>query len=248
MTTLLLIILVGIVLAIISLIGVVTLVLSEKRFRQILLTLVAFSAGALISSAFFNLIPESINELGNNTNVYLALVLGIIAFFFLEQFIHFHHCKSKGPKHIEAFSYLAIISDNLHNFIDGVAVAAAFILSTNLGFITAIAVIAHEIPHELGNFSILVHGGLRKKSALLLNFISSLSFLVGGIITYAVSGRLDTKWLLPFAAGNFIYIAASDLVPEIHKDCHIARRNIIHFIAFVIGIVLIYLAKIFLPE
>ena len=238
----------SVVLALISLTGALTLFLNERRFNQILIPLVAFSAGGLLGGAFFHLIPEAIQNSGNNIYTFLWIVIGFVVFFIFEQFIHFHHCRTEGPKHIEAFSYLAIISDNLHNFLDGVSIAAAFVIDIRLGLAASLAVVVHEIPHELGNFSVLVRGGFTRNRALLFNFLSSLSFLAGGVLTYFVSFQHSIKFLIPFAAGNFIYIAASNLVPEIHKDCHIIRRNLVHFFAFLLGLGLLFLARIYLGE
>lgn len=242
------IILTAFILALISLSAVFTLLLGEKKFKQILLPMVAFSAGGLLGGAFFHLIPEAVDVMGNGLVTYIWIAIGFVTFFILEQFIHFHHCHNERPEHVEAYSYLAIISDNLHNFLDGVTVATAFVVDIRLGVATAVAVLIHEVPHELGNFSVLVHGGFTKVKALFLNAISSFSFLVGGLLTYFVASKIDVSFLLAFAAGNFLYIAASNLVPEIHKDCHFIKKNLVHFIAFLLGLALLLLAKIYFAE
>lgn len=248
MTSLIAIIVTSIILALISLIGAFSFLLSEKKFSGILLPMIAFSAGGLLGGAFFHLLPEAVDKIGNNTSVYIWVMIGFVLFFILEQFIHFHHCRSETKNHFSPASYLSLVADNLHNFVDGITIAAAFIIDFRLGIATALAVIVHEIPHELGNFSILIHGGWQRSSALLFNFISSISFLIGGVATFVLSGALDVKYLLPFAAGNFIYIAASDLVPEIHKDCHFVKKNLVHFFAFILGIALLLVLKIYVGE
>jgi zinc and cadmium transporter len=142
-------------------------------------------------------------------------------------------------------TYLVLIGDGLHNFLGGLAVAAAFMADVRVGIGAWLAAAAHEIPQELGDFGVLVHGGWERKRALLYNVISASTFLVGGLLAYAASARVDVRFLVPFAAGNFIYIAASDLVPEV-KHNHGLRHNAVHLLAFVGGIALLYLLMVLL--
>jgi len=131
-----------------------------------------------------------------------------------------------------------LVADGIHNFIGGLAIAGAFIVDIKVGIVTWLACAAHEIPQELGDFGILIHGGWEKKKALLFNFLSALTIVVGGVVAYFISTRMDVTFLLPFAAGNFIYIAASDLIPEVKHETNI-KNNLIHFVAFIVGILLI---------
>ena len=139
-------------------------------------------------------------------------------------------------------TYLILIADAFHNFIGGLAVAGAFLIDIRVGISAWIAAAAHEVPQELGDFGILIHGGWNKGRALLYNFLSALTFLVGGLVAYGASRTIDVTFLLPFAAGNFIYIAAADLIPEIkHEES--ARLNVVHFLSFMIGIALLLIVR-----
>jgi len=232
----------SIVLAAVSLDGALAVLLSRKIFNELIPNLVAFSAGALIGGAILHLIPESIDELGNEPSTFVLILAGIVAFYILEQFIHWHHCHKETHDHKKPVSYLILIADGVHNLIDGLAVAAAFLTAPALGVSTLVAVVAHEIPQELGDFGILIHSGWKSGKALLFNFISSLTFLAGGLIAYFVSKDFDVSVLLPFAAGTFIYIAAVDLIPEIKSDTKL-KSKISFFIAFVLGLILMYLIR-----
>ena len=234
--------------SLISFVGALTLFLKEKLLNKILLILVAFSAGALIGGAFLHLLPESIMEIGITPdallNVFLFLLLGFCLFFILEQFIHWHHhhgCHGEECN-IKPFSYLILISDGIHNFIDGLIIAGSFMVNPAMGIVTTIAVALHEIPQELGDFGILIYGGFNKLKALMWNFISALTAVLGGITGYVLTTHIEglAVYLLPFAAGNFIYIAASDLIPEIkHRENF--KKSLLHFVVFLIGIGLMLL-------
>ena len=232
----------------IAFIGALTLFLKEKLLDQILLFLVAFSAGALLGGAFLHLLPEAIEiaEPGQVLNIFLYLIFGFCAFFILENFIKWHHHHSREHPKIMPFSYLILVSDALHNFIDGLIIAAAFVTSFRLGIITALAVALHEIPQEIGDFGILIYGGFKKTRALFLNFLSAVSVIFGGIVGFLLSEKVGESivFLLPFAAGNFIYIASSDLIPEI-KHQENFKKSIIYFFVFLLGIFLMLLIKLF---
>ncbi len=229
-------------LSFVSIIGVMTLFFNEKFLKKIILLLVALSAGALIGGAFFHLIPESIEFFGLNNNVFLYVVIGFSTFFLLEQFIHWHHCHKAPSEHKESFTYLVIIADTIHNFIDGVIIASSFIFDIKLGITTWTVVMLHEIPQELGDFGVLIHGGWKKTKALVFNFLSSLSVVLGGIVSYFFVSEEDIFFLLPFAAGSFIYIASSDLIPEIKSHPKL-KEGLLHFVFFVIGISFVVLLK-----
>lgn len=230
---------------VISLIGSLTLFIGEKTFKKILLPLVAVAAGSLIGGALFHMLPEAVEQLGNDIRLYLWLAIGFVSLLFLEQFLHWHHCHNLSEHKKEPLTYLVLMADALHNFIDGLAVGAAFLMSKELGIMTLIAAAAHEIPQELGDFGILVHGGWKKSKALAYNFISSLTFLVGGLLVYTLSFSLEMTYLIPFAAGNFLYIAAADLIPQIkHGDT--LKNNFTHLAGFIAGLTLLFLASIFL--
>lgn len=227
----------------IAMIGSVTLILRESTLQRIILPLVAFSAGSLVGGAFFHMIPAGLSQYGNNTSFFVWIIAGFSVFFALEQLLHWHHCHRAAASCKQPLTYLILIGDGLHNFIGGLAIAGTFVADIRLGIMAWLAAAAHEIPQELGDFGVLVHGGWDKRKALLFNVLSALTFLAGGLLTYAVSFNMDVSFLIPFAAGNFLYIGASDLVPEIRKHTD-PGVNITNFIAFLIGVSLMFLIKI----
>jgi len=233
----------GLAMSAIALVGSVTLVLSESTLQRIILPLVAFAAGSLIGGAFFHMIPAGLAEYGNNTNFFLWLVAGFSTFFALEQLLHWHHCHRANASCKQPLTYLILIGDGLHNFIGGLAIAGTFLIDIRLGIMAWLAAAAHEIPQELGDFGVLIHGGWSKRKALLFNMASALTFLLGGLLAYAVSFNINVAFLIPFAAGNFLYIGASDLVPEVNKHVDF-KANLIHFISFLSGVLSMWLIKV----
>jgi len=231
------------IISLIAFVGIFTFVLKEEWLKKALLILVALSSGALLGGAFLHLIPEAVLELGGNLSIFLCLLLGFCLFFILEQFLHWRHQHDETHS-VKPFTYLILVSDSLHNFIDGLVIAASFVVSYPVGIATTLAVALHEIPQELGDFGALVYGGFGKKRALAFNYISAITAIVGGFIGYFAASVMQTSivYLLPFAAGNFIYIAAADLIPEIKHAVNI-RRSILHFCVFLAGIGVMLLVK-----
>jgi len=221
-----------------ALVGVTTLSMSEKNLHRLLLPLVALSAGSLLGGAFFHMIPESIEKTGTGLSVYIYVVAGFAFFLLLEQLLHWHHCHREETHCKKPQTYLILIGDGIHNFIGGIAVAGTFLIDIRLGISTWLAAAAHEIPQEIGDFGVLVHGGWSRKKALLLNLLSASTFLLGGLLTYILSFNDWIYYLIPFAAGNFIYIGASDLIPEVNKHESFAR-NVLHFLCFCTGILIL---------
>lgn len=234
------------IISLISFVGVLIFFLKERLLNKILLILVSFSAGSLIGAAFLHLIPESVSNAPDNSNIYIYIILGFITFFIMEQFIHWHGhpCESCHDNKIKPFSYLVLIGDGIHNFIDGLIIAASFVVSLPAGIITTLVVAFHEIPQEIGDFGVLLYGGIKKTKALILNFLSAVTVIIGGWVGFLISEVVQDSiiFLLPFAAGGFIYIAASDLIPEI-KHRQNLPKSIIHFIVFLVGIMLMILIK-----
>ncbi len=218
----------------IALVGSVTLMMPEKTLDRIVLPLVALAAGSLLGGAFFHMIPEAISEIGNDLGVYVWLVGGFLTFFVLEQFLHWHHCH-RGISQHRPLGYLILLADGLHNFIGGLAVAAAFIVDVRVGIVTWLVAAAHEVPQELGDFGILIHSGWNRKRALVFNVLSATTFLLGGLVAYALSRSVDVALLLPFAGGSFIYIAAVDLLPQISAQIGL-RDKLVQSMAFVGGL------------
>jgi zinc and cadmium transporter len=237
----------GILMSAIALVGAVTLVLKEATLQRLLLPLVALSAGSLLGGAFFHMIPAAFEALGDLALVGLLVVLGFSAFLLLEQLLHWHHCHRAEADCRKPLTYLILIGDSLHNFLGGMAIAGTFLIDVRLGIVSWMAAAAHEVPQELGDFGVLVHGGWSKRAALVLNVGSALTFLIGSLIAYAASMVIDVAWLVPFAAGNFLYIGASDLVPEIKEHPDI-KTNLTNLAAFLAGLALLLAARLYLPE
>lgn len=211
--------------------------------ENIVFYLVALSAGALIAAAFLHLLPEAISEYHSQYTFPYALA-GFTIFFFIEKILHWHHCHKTDCK-VHTFVYMNLLGEIVHNFIDGLIIAAGFIVSIPLGITTTLAVILHEIPQEIGDFGVLVYGGFTKWRAVLLNFIVALTAISGGLVGYFFFGKTETAitFLLPFAAGGFIYIAASDLFPELRKETN-TKKSFFSFIIVLLGILIIYSLKL----
>jgi len=224
-------------------VGLILLALRESLLKKLLLPLVAFSAGSLLGGALLHLIPEALLKTGDLTGIFLWTLAGFSLFFLMEQFLSWHHHHAVPSEHKEPFTYLILLADGLHNFIGGFAIAGSFLISIEAGIITWIAAAAHEIPQELGDFGILVRGGWKKYKALLVNFLSALTIVPGALLAYLLSAAIDVTFLLPFAAGNFIYIAASDLIPEIKHERDV-KKNLIHFFSFLAGILVILVTRL----
>ncbi len=226
-----------------ALAGAVTLGWSKKTLERILHALVGFSAGALLGGAFFHLIAESLEKMPTMETFYLVFA-GFILFFLIERFLHWHHCH-KGKCDVHVFSYLILVGDGIHNFIDGLIIAASFLIDIKVGIVTTIAVMSHELPQELGDFGVLVYGGFSRKKALLYNFASQLTSVAGGIVGFFFLGTSGLAvYLLPFAAGGFIYIGASDLIPELHKQENM-KKAMTAFVFFLVGIGFMIGVKLF---
>lgn len=228
----------------IALIGGLTFKLFENKIERFILPLVAFSAGALIGGAFFHMIPGSLGTGRDSLVVFVWVIIGFSLFFALEQFLHWHHCNRAGAECKKPVTYLILVGDGLHNFIGGMAIAGTFLVDTRLGVAACVAAAAHELPQELGDMGVLVYGGWRRKKAVVFNFLSSLTFLAGGLLVYSASFAYDMSFLIPFAAGNFIYIGASDLVPEVNKHKRLLV-NVQNFASFGVGIGLMLAVKVF---
>ncbi len=226
-----------------SLVGIFTLSLKDKFLEKILLSLVALSAGALIGGAFLHLIPESI-EKGAELNVFIYVIIGFTLFFLIEKLLHWRHCHHQKCE-VHTFTQMNLIGDGIHNFIDGLLIAASFVTDIRLGIITSIVIALHEIPQEIGDYGVLVYGGYTKTRALFLNFLCALTAVIGGIVGYFLSSYSESAmtFLLPFAAGGFIYIAASDLMPEIRKETKL-KKSLFNLGIFILGIVIMYIVKI----
>jgi len=231
------------IVSLISFVGVFTLSLKTKTLSRLLLYFVAFSAGALLGDAFIHLLPEIVGAAGFTRLVSLYILSGILTFFVVEKVIHWRHCHILTSKaHPHAFAYMNLVGDAVHNLTDGIIIAASFLVSIPVGIATTIAVIFHEIPQEIGDFGVLIHGGFKARTALLMNFASALTSVIGMGIAFLISGYVEGSmiFLSSFAAGGFIYIAGADLIPELHK-CISAKAAFAQLIAIMLGIGVMYL-------
>jgi zinc and cadmium transporter len=229
------------VVSLISLVGVFTLSFDQKKLYKFLIYFVSLSAGTLMGDAFIHLIPEAFKSDGKEIAVSLSILLGILVFFLLEKVLHWRHCHEEPcEEHPHPFSYIILFGDSLHNFIDGTIIAASFLISTPIGIATTIAVIFHEIPHEIGNFGSLIYGGFTRKKAILYNFFSALFAILGAIIVLAVNVEINiAQFLIPFAAGGFVYVAGTDLIPELHKH-NDTSHGIWQVLTFILGIAIMF--------
>jgi zinc and cadmium transporter len=227
--------------SLIALISIIAFLIKEEILEKVIFFLISLSIGALMATAFFHLIPEALElEKENKEKVFLIVIVGFLMFFIVEKIFHWRHCHEKECP-IHSFAYINLLGDIIHNFIDGLIIAAAFLENFPLGVITTFAVIIHEIPHELGNFGVLVYGGFKKSRAVILNFATAIFAILGGIIGFYLYHLTENfiSFLIPFSAGGFIYIAASDLIPETRKETN-PKKILLNFIILGIGIIIIY--------
>jgi zinc and cadmium transporter len=226
--------------SLLSLIGAVFIIMRRKAVLRIMSPLLALSSGVLLGSAFFDLLPESTKLLPDRASFFI--VSGIISFFTLEKLLHWHHhVEGDHPGENKPVAYLSLIGDGIHNFIDGVIIGGAFLISNSLGIAVTIAIVAHEIPHELADFTILLHSGFSNTKALLYNFLSATTAILGTVLVLIMSTAAHSfiPYLISFGAGNFLYIAMSDLIPELHKSDS-KKASIIQIIALISGMLLMY--------
>lgn len=243
------------IVSLISFIGLFFISINEKILKSIVFVLVSFSVGALFGDAFVHLIPEAFGSEVSSSVVSAFILFGIIIFFVLEKFIHWRHshieageiCKNHECEHyekgneIKPAGYMILLSDTSHNFLDGIIITASYMINIEVGITTTIAVVLHEIPQEIGQFGLLIHYGFSKFKALLFNFYSAFSAILGVIVTLFLSSKIEgfTPLIISIAAGGFIYIAGSDLVPEIHKTSD-PKKSTIQFISILGGIALMF--------
>ena len=247
MSTLLSIIIATFVISLGGLVGVFTLSIKEAKLSRVLMLLVSLSAGALMGGAFIHLLPEAVEEL-ESMLVFSIVLFSFVSFFFIEKLLHWRHCH-KGHCDVHTFGYMNLIGDGVHNFIDGLIIAATFMTSIPLGIATTLTIAFHEIPQEIGDFGVLLYSGFDRKKALVANFMVACIAIIGGVVGYFLSLSIDhfMVYLLPFAAGGFIYIAASDLMPEIRKEQSL-KKSIASFGFFLLGIGIMILVKLFGAE
>lgn len=224
--------------SLVSLVGVVTLLLRREFLQRVLLFLVSFAVGGLFGDAFIHLLPEAFEAMPSRLSASLASLAGVLLFFALEKFVRWRHCHAapcEGHRH--PFVVMNLIGDTVHNLIDGMLIAASFLASSSLGVATTIAVVLHEIPQEIGDFGVFLHGGCSVRRALAYNFLSALAAVVGAVLVLAAGPHIQglSTVLIPITAGGFIYVAGSDLIPELKHDVSL-RTSFWQFACIVAGI------------
>jgi len=212
--------------------GLFSFYMREDMVKKLAFYLTAFAGGALIGGAFFHLIPEA-SEFFEPLQMSILIVGGFVAFLAIEGYFHWHHCEDCE---IHPFTYTMIVGDAIHNTIDGLVMAAAFIVSIPLGITTALVIMGHEFPQQLGIFGVLIHGGFTRQKALFYSFLAQSTVIIGALLGFflAASSEQFASMLLPIAAGGFIYIAGADLIPEVHKTKGAAK--ILTFFTFILGL------------
>ncbi|VVC03353.1 Zinc transporter ZupT [Candidatus Bilamarchaeum dharawalense] len=240
MIMLLEIIIATVVVSLVSLIGVALLSLNKKTMDTTVFVILSFAIGTLLAATFFDLFPEALEKL-DARSVFTTTLGGIIVFFIIERLVHWHHEHHDHAKHEKPVAWLVLIGDGVHNFFDGVAIAASFLTSMELGVTTTLAIIAHEIPQELSDFTLLRYAGFSTKKALAFNFVSALTAIAGALAFYYLAGYVDNiePYGLAFTAGAFIYIAGTDLLPELHKE-EKRSKSMVQLVAMLLGIATIW--------
>ncbi len=256
MNSLLFALIVAVLDTLLGFVGVFTFKLSRKVFDAFIYAMVAFAAGSLLGGAFFHLLPESIERGVEPLTFSIILICSFSLFLLLEDFLHWHRCMEsrnkknfinsdkKKPNRISSVSYLLLIGDFVHNFIDGVVLVGSVLISVPVGVVTSIMILAHELPEELGIFAVLVHGGMREVQSVYNSVIAQSSVVLGVILGYFVMRNSSwVPYLLPFAAGSFLYISASDLIPEINSKK--SKERLVSALWLVVGIVFMLMIKLF---
>ena len=236
-----------ILVSLISLIGVLALSIKDSILKRVLIIFVSFSAGALLGDAFIHLLPEIVEEEGFVLEISLYTLSGILVFFVLEKLIYWRHCHIlTSDEHVHTFTYMNLIGDGVHNFIDGMIIAGSYMVNLSLGVTTTIAVILHEIPQEIGDFSVLIYGGFTKSKALFYNLMAALGAVIGAVLMLVIGWYVSHLhvFLVPFTAGGFIYVAGTDLIPELQKEVR-ASVSVVQMIALVFGIGIMFLLILF---
>lgn len=229
--------------SLVSFIGLFTFSLKKSFLKKIIHLLVAFAAGALFGDAFIHLLPQAFQKSANRLEAPVFVIFGILLFFVLEKFIRWHHCHNLDCKKKEKpVALMNLIADSIHNLIDGMLIAASFLVSFPIGISTSIAIFLHEIPQEIGDFAVLIHGGFSTKKALLFNFFTALSALLGTVLVLITGQYYQniTTILIPITAGGFIYIAGSDLIPELHHQIDF-KKSLKQILAIIAGVIIMLL-------
>lgn len=233
--------------SLLSLVGLATLSVRESTLHRALFIMVGVAVGALLGDAFIHLIPQAFAELGLGERVPALILGGMGGFFLLEKFLHWKQDQDsdgtvkEGHIHIHPVGPMNLVANGVHNFIDGVLIGAAFLSGPSVGIATTVAIVMHEIPQEIGNFAVLVQAGYSRRRALIFNFLAGCTAIAGAVLSLVIGSEAThfSVWMLPIAAGGFIYIAACDLVPQLHRDTR-PLQSLVQFIAIGVGVALMF--------
>lgn len=227
-----------VVVSLVSFIGLAAVPVSAERLKGALFVLVSLAAGAFFGDAIIHLLPKAFRGSENTTSVGLLALAGIFGFFVLEKFLSWRHQHGAQAEGLQPFGLMNLIADGVHNLIDGVAIGASYLAGTPVGLATTIAVILHEVPQEIGDFGVLLHAGFTKARALLFNFLTACTAVVGALVVVLVGGEREALWVASamqaLTAGMFLYIAGSDLVPDLHREQDPAR-SLVQLVAMTAG-------------
>jgi len=228
-----------------SLVGLLTFLLRRELQKELLLYFVSFSVGGLFGGAFFHLIPEAAEASGFTPRLSALILLGILSSFIVEQVLKWRHCHVlTSEEHPHSFAYMNLFGDAVHNMIDGLIIGGSYLVSTSMGVATTLAVCFHELPQEIGDFGVLLYAGFKRRRALLYNFLTALTAFIGVVIALVLNVYVEdlAMILVPFAAGNFIYIAGSDLIPELHAEGKLSQV-VLQLVAMILGIFILFSLK-----
>ena len=230
------------VVSLVSVVGIFSLLLRPEKLHSLVLWLVALAAGTMLGGAFLHLLPEAAESMSSET-LFLTVLGSFLFFFILEKLLHWRHCHEENCQ-THSFGAMNLLGDSFHNFLDGTIIAAAYMTSIEVGLATTLAVLIHEIPQELGDFGVLIKAGYTVRKAIIANFLTALTAVAGGLAGYFLIAQTAAVgvWLLPVSAGGFLYIAASDLLPELRQEKSVAR-SIQQVTIFALGIAIMYLLK-----
>lgn len=225
--------------SLISLTGAIIFGIGKKRIEKFLFFIISFSAGSLMGGAFFHLLPESLEKNENVQDVFRVVIIGFVVFYIMERILRWHHCHDEKCETHKVIGYQNLLGDGVHNFLDGLIIISAFYIDKNLGIAVSISVALHEIPQEISDFGVLLYSGFSRSKAIYYNLISSTLAILGAIAGFMLIEKTDAiaQFLLPFAAGGFIYISASDMIPELHKEKNL-KKSFIAFLFFISAIIM----------
>lgn len=234
----------GLVMSLISMLGAFTITMNKEKLDRFMSLFIALASGTLLGGAFFHMIPHAIEEDLSVQTTMILVSAGMLVMYSLELFLHWHHCRGDDKSHMKPYGSLILYADGLHNFLAGIGIGAGFMVDYKLGLSMWFIALIHEIPQEIGDYMVLLNSGWGKKKALAFNFFSALAFPLGMFFVYGLGTKIDIRYLIPFTAGNFIYIAASDLIPEVkaHPKFNAA---VLHLTAVTLGFAILLIPVLF---